>query len=268
MLPVAKHKASFSNESKRKILGPNRLKLSTRVKSVLSLAIILIILVSVFAFMPKQSQNEPIVPVSIDDPTASPTAAPQSTSKPTASDPFSQISRYMRGISDTIVEAVTPKSPGVIETASRMNSTVWRQVAANAWQYFQPGLGVDSNTGLPNSGIGNPFFTDWDLGVYIQAVMDANSTGLIGTDGDWGSSARLEKIVHFLETRELNNASYPYWFYQSADGKSYHENSDKATSPVDIVDTGRLFVALNNLRVFNNSLAQRINNIVLYGPKL
>ena len=92
-------------------------------------------------------------------------------------------------------------------------------MAENAWQYFQPDLGVDSNTGLPNSGLGNPFFTDWDLGVYIQAVMDANATGLIGSDGAWGSSARLEKVVHFLETRELNNASYPYWFYQSSDGK-------------------------------------------------
>ena len=61
-----------------------------------------------------------------------------------------------------------------------MNSSVWRQVAANAWNYFQPGIGVDANTGLPNSGYGVPYFTDWDLGVYIQAVMDANTTGV-----DW-----------------------------------------------------------------------------------
>ena len=37
------------------------------------------------------------------------------------------------------------------------------------------------------------------------------------------------------------------------------------TETVDVVDTGRLFVALNNLRNFNSTLAQRINNIVLYG---
>ena len=124
-LPLAKHyRASFGNESKRKILGPNRLKLSTRVKSVLSLAIIVIILVSVFAFMPKQNPSEPICASSTDSPTASPTAAPQSTSKPTPSDPFSQISRYMTGIGETIVQAVAPKPPGVIESNPSMNSTV------------------------------------------------------------------------------------------------------------------------------------------------
>ena len=40
------------------------------------------------------------------------------------------------------------------------------KVAANAWAYFQPGVGVDANTGLPYAG-GTNFtgFTDWDLGV-------------------------------------------------------------------------------------------------------
>ena len=45
--------------------------------------------------------------------------------------------------------------------------------------------------------------------------------------------------------------------------RSYRANSDLATTPVDGVDTGRLFVALNNLRTFNSSLAPRINDIVL-----
>ncbi len=141
------------------------------------------------------------------------------------------------------------------------------QVAANAWQYFQPGVGVDSNTGLPYAGIATGFhyFTDWDLGVYIQAVIDANKTGLIGNDGAWGSSARLEKVVSFLETRELNNASYPFWFYDATTGLDYHALSDLSTDTVDVVDTGRLFVALNNLRAFSSSLAPRINNITLNG---
>jgi hypothetical protein len=153
-----------------------------------------------------------------------------------------------------------PKAPGVIASAQTINSTVWRAVAANAWQYFQPGVGVDSTTGLPLT-----YFTDWDLGVYIQAVIDAQNLNLTTTDGAWGSYARLDKVLTWLETRELNNASYPYWFYQATDGEDYHADSDKATAPVDVVDTGRLFVALNNLRVFNSSLASRINNIVLYG---
>ncbi len=55
---------------------------------------------------------------------------------------------------------------------------------------------------------------------------------------------------------------YPFWFYQAADGQDYHANSDLATSAVDLIDTGRLFVALNNLEAFNSSLAPRINNVV------
>jgi hypothetical protein len=260
------YRASSGNGTKRKMFGLNRLKLSMKAKAIISIAIILVLLVSVFAFLLKQNPSEPITPVSTDGPTASPTAVPQSTSQPSASDPLSQISRYLGGVGNTIVQAVTPKAPGIIESSNGMNSTYWRQVAWNAWQYFQPDIGVNSSTGLPNSGSSYfPYFTDWDLGVYIQAVMDANVTGLIGNDGAWGSSVRLEKVVHFLETRELNNASYPYWFYQSSDGKSYHAVSDFSTSPVDSIDTGRLFVALNNLRIFNTSLSSRINNIVLYG---
>jgi hypothetical protein len=157
--------------------------------------------------------------------------------------------------------------PGLIESAQTINSTVWMQVAANAWQYFQPGVGVDSNTGLPYAGgaTGFHYFTDWDLGVYIQAVIDANKTGLIGNDGAWGSSARLEKVVSFLETRDLNAAGYPFWFYDATTRKDYNAISDLAAGSVDTVDTGRLFVALNNLRNFNSSLAQRINNIVYNG---
>jgi hypothetical protein len=42
--------------------------------------------------------------------------------------------------------------------------------------------------------------------------------------------------------------------------------SDLSTiTTIDGSDTGRLFVALNNLRIFNNSLTTRVNNIVLYG---
>ncbi len=236
-----------------------------KVTSILTITIIIIVLVSAFVFMPKGQQSQPIVPQSTESPTATPTAIPERTISPTPSDPFSQITRYITGFGNTIVQAVTPKTPGIIENASAINGSLWRQVAANAWKYFQPDIGVNPNTGLPLSGINAPYFTDWDLGVYIQAVMDANTTGVIGGNDTWGSSARLEKIIHFLETRELNNASYPYWFYQSSDGKNYHAMSDLSNNTVDYVDTGRLFVSLNNLRSFNSSLTQRINNIVLYG---
>ena len=132
-------------------------------------------------------------------------------------------------------------------------------MAANAWHYFDPGIGVHPTTGLPGANDDYAAFTDWDLGSYIQAVIDAQK---IGSGGEWDSSRRLEKVVRFLETWELNSTTnYPYWFYQS-NGYNYKVNSDKATGDVDVIDTGRLFVALNNLRQFNSSLTTRINYIV------
>jgi hypothetical protein len=252
------------NEGKRKFFGRNPLKIGKKAKYVLSIALVVVMLVSIFAFFPKGDQKVPVIlPQSTNSSTASPTAVPQTTSQPSPSDPFSQISRFMSGFGDTVAQAVTPRAPGTIESGQIMNSTVWRQVAANAWQYFQPGVGVDSTTGLPNSGMGVPYFTDWDLGVYIQAVLDATKLGLIDMNGSWGFNARIDKVLTFLETRELNaTTGYPYWFYQSIDGKDYHANSDQSTNLVDGVDTGRLFVALNNIRLFNSSVTPRINNIV------
>ena len=75
-----------------------------------------------------------------------------------------------------------------------VDSTVWKAVAANAWAYFQPGIGVDSKTGLPYAG-GSEFhgFTDWDLGVYIQAVIDAQKIGLISPDRRMGFKPEIGK---------------------------------------------------------------------------
>ena len=145
-----------------------------------------------------------------------------------------------------------------------VNSSVWRGIAANAWAYFQPGVGVDPKTGLPYaSGTNFKAFTAWDLGGYIQAVLDAQKLGLVSAEGSWGSSARLEKVMNFLENRPLNpTTGYPYWYYDATNGQDYHSLSDKATGTVDGADTGRLFVALNNLRSYNSSLAPRIDYIV------
>jgi hypothetical protein len=251
------------NEGKRKFFGRNPPKIGKKAKYVLSIALVIVMLVSVFAFFPKGDQKIPVIlPQSTNSSSASATAVPQATSQPSPSDPFSQISRFMSGFGDTIAQAVTPRAPGLIESAQTINSTIWRQIAANAWGYFQPGTGVDTNTGLPWAGYGSPNITDWDLGVYVQTVIDALKLNLTGTDGDWGFNARMDKVLTFLENRELNNASYPYWFYQATSGKVYHDASDKSTSPVDGVDTGRLFVALNNLRAINSSWASRVNNFV------
>jgi hypothetical protein len=167
-------------------------------------------------------------------------------------------------------QIITPKAPGVVESAQTINSTVWKKIAENAWAFYKPGVGVDPDTGLPYAaGVNFKAFTDWDLGIYIQATVDASKLGLIKKDGNWGFNDRINKVLTFCETRELNNASYPYWFYQAADGKIFHQNSDVENYTADVADTGRLLVALNNLRTYDSSVANRVNNLVfnVYGNR-
>jgi hypothetical protein len=152
----------------------------------------------------------------------------------------------------------------LIISGQQVNSSVWLGVAANAWAYYQPGVGVNPNTGLPYaSGTNFEAFTAWDLGAYIQAVLDAEKLGLVSVNGPWGSSERVEKVIYFLENRPLNTTTgYPFWYYDATNGQDYHALSDEATGIVDGADTGRLFVALNNLRDYNSSLAPIIDDIV------
>ena len=154
-------------------------------------------------------------------------------------------------------------SRGEVTSGEPVNSSVWQGIAANAWAYFQPGVGVNSNTGLPYaSGTNFEAFTSWDLGVYIQAIIDAQKLGLVGVDGAWGSNARIEKVMNFLMNRPLNaSTGYPFWYYDGTNGKDYYALSDKA-SAVDISDTGRLFDALYNLKEYNSSLAASIDYLV------
>ena len=205
-----------------------KLRFNRKIKALIAFAIIAILLFSFFAFVPGQSSS--------------------------LANWFSKI-----GIGQGSV-----RNSGVIKVGQSVNSTVWFGVAGNAWAYFQPGVGVDANTGLPYAG-GSYFkaLTDWDLGVYIQAVIDAQEIGLIGTNGGWGSYARLNKVLNYLENRQLNETTnYPFWFYDATDGKNYHALSDNAAGSVDVVDTGRLFVALNNLKEYNPAWNQRIDAFV------
>jgi hypothetical protein len=153
------------------------------------------------------------------------------------------------------------KPPGVIESAQVIDSAVWKEVAKNAWRYFQPGVGVNSITGLPNAGYGWPYFTDWDLGGYLQTVIDAQKIGLIEKDEQWGANYRIEKILTFLENRQLTNDSQPYWFYQAENGNPSVE-SKLANSAGNVADAGKLLVSLQNLETYNSSFTPRIDNIV------
>ena len=212
-----------------------KLRFNRKIKALVTFAIIAVLLFSFFAFVPGQS---------------------------------SSLAHWLNSIG---IGQESNRNSGVIKPGQPVNSTVWFGVAENAWAYFQPGVGVDVNTGLPYAG--SVYFkalTDWDLGVYIQAVIDAQKIGLISTDGAWGSYSRLNKALNYLENRPLNDTThFPFWFYDATNGKNYHSLSDKATDSVDVVDTGRLFVALNNLKEYNPSWAQRIDNFVynVYGNR-
>ena len=249
------HKKGTSKDGSRK-------HFSKKGKTLIGFTLIAVVLVSCFAFYPKANTTLP--PIN-NDPTATPNATLDATTNPTAT------------LNNPTLRPSTPPQPipppfiPIDDTYkliknNNLTKETWKKVGDYAWAYFQPGSGVDANTGLPGSGPWCPYFTDWDLGVYVQAVLDAQAIELIGTGGTWGANDRLEKVVTFLETRELNATThYPYWFYQG-NGDNYASESDKATDPVNVADTGRLFVALNNTRTYatgnDPTLVTRINNIV------
>ncbi len=240
-------------------------QLNKKAKCLLASAVIALVVISFFAVLYLENKPKAAIGLQNDNSTSS-TPAPNSKGNGSGG-LLPNLSGILTGISQAIHGAAggQPKPPGIIESAQTINSTVWKQVAAAAWTFFQPGVGVDSTTGLPYAGGKDyPDFTDWDLGVYIQTVIDAQKIGLINATGAWGSDARIQMVLTFLETRPLNDTTnYPFWFYDARTKQD--DTAQVENAPVDIVDTGVLFVALNNLRVFNSSYAAQVNSIVLNG---
>jgi hypothetical protein len=75
---------STTVEGKKGFLQFKMLRFNERSKALMVFAVIAIILVSVFAFMPKGNNSVPeTLPQSTDSPTASPTITPQETNNPT-----------------------------------------------------------------------------------------------------------------------------------------------------------------------------------------
>jgi hypothetical protein len=132
----------------------------------------------------------------------------------------------------------------------------WTTLATYAWDYFQPGKGVDATTGLHSASLGYPYFTEWDLGLYIQTAIDAEKLGILSGNGSWGFDSRIEKILHFLETRPLASDGLPYLWYDSGSGGQH------VASPTNAWDTGKLLVGLYNLKLEKPALANRIDNVV------
>ena len=135
----------------------------------------------------------------------------------------------------------------------------WQAWAAIAWAYFQPTVGVNSNTGL-NYGTSNWHrVTDWDLATYVQAILAAERLGILQPEGTWGSTRRIERILRFLETRTLTKSQLSYLQYDSETGKV---PEDMRRTPVDASDWGRLLLALDDLRHARPQYEQRIVSIV------
>jgi hypothetical protein len=93
-------------------------------------------------------------------------------------------------------------------------------LAKNAWNYFQPGVGVNPATGLHYGSLNWHYSTDWDAGGYIQAVLDAEHLGILSKSGTWGADYRIDKVLAFLETRELDSNNLSYASYRSEANQS------------------------------------------------
>jgi len=132
----------------------------------------------------------------------------------------------------------------------------WIKWARDAWSYYDPGTGVDPNTGILRASYRWAFLTDWDLGGYIIAIIKAELMGILPRDGEWGADDRIEKILRFLETRPISPYGIPYHIYTSTDGQP----SGKAVTNVS--DSGRLLIALAMLKKYRPDLAERIDAIV------
>jgi hypothetical protein len=156
------------------------------------------------------------------------------------------------------------KVPIVIKQSNQ--DGVWINRAKIAWKYFAPGKGVVINTGLHQGTKWWHYFTEWDLGNYIIAIIAADKLGIID-DSVWTADYRIEKILGFLENRELNddpNYQVPYLVYDAYNGspgwKTDPNIAKKTTNPSD---AGRLLIALKKLKEYKPNLANRIDNIVL-----
>ena len=179
-LCITSLKISVGTQQEKTQLKLIHLRFSKKTRSLIAIGIIAIILVSVFIFLPKTANSkDPNVPQNSDSPTVSPSpGATTATNTPNQGVSTSNPTHVPRPTPHASYPSVKP--PSIISTAQTIDNATWKKVAEKAWAFFQPSVGVDIITGLPYAGGANfPAFTDWDLGVYIQATIDAQKIGLI-----------------------------------------------------------------------------------------
>ena len=91
-------------------------------------------------------------------------------------------------------------------------------------------------------------------------------------DSEWGADDRIERMLSFLERRQLNSNNLPYRWYKS-DGSPVPDawwedqsNTQTGAGEFDLTDAGRLLLALSNLKAYNPALTQRIDNVTKVRP--
>jgi len=135
----------------------------------------------------------------------------------------------------------------------------WLEWGEVAWRYFQPGVGVDANTGLNYGRSDWHRLTDWDLASYIEAIIAAEKLAILNADGEWGSNGRVEKVLRFLEARSLTAEKVSCLQYDAESGKVPEDMKNSSVHPSD---WGRLLLALDDLRRLRPDLEKRIGSIV------
>jgi len=143
-----------------------------------------------------------------------------------------------------------------------VESDQWVSWATKAWRFFQPGAAVDATTGLCGASLIQnwPYFTEWDFGTYILAVLDAEEIGILPRAGLWGSTDRLNKIMTFLQSRELASGDIPYVWHDARTGTPARSLSNATTG---VSDLGYLLIALHRVKTQRPEYASTINAIVL-----
>lgn len=158
-------------------------------------------------------------------------------------------------ININIPSFIVVSSSQVIEDDIRREIDQWIEWAKIAWRYFEPGVGVDRNTGLHKASIYWSGCSDWDLGGYLITILHAEKIGLIKKEGEWGADRRIEKVLEFLEKRELTWDGIPYWGYDT-NGKPLD------TARTNPSDSGRLLIALYLIKKYKPYFSSRIDYIV------
>ncbi len=164
-----------------------------------------------------------------------------------------------------IVPPFVPRAAVVAQTSLSplvYDSSDWMSWAQTAWNYFQPGVGVNSGTGLHHASLTWGCFADWDLGSYIYATIFARKLGLIGDGGAWQFDDRIGKVLSFLQNRPLlaNNAPYSAYRWDSLPG-TWCTTFGSTPYASDGADQGRLLAALYALKTYRSSYAAQVNAI-------